>query len=113
VRLASGLSEKPGTHHGRADSDETQSDQEVARVAIAVRFSATAVVVDWSAARGSTAARLRFELLGRGNDVRRGDLISNAARAMRWIGSLVPSTASRANTRGRPRRLCRRVLVHM
>jgi len=84
VRLASGLREEAGTHHSGADGDETDRDQEVTRViAIAVRFSATAVVVDWSAARGSAAARLRFELPGRGNDVRRGDLLSIAARAVR------------------------------
>jgi len=50
VRLASALSEKTRTHHSGTDGDETQCDQEVARVvAIAVRFSATTVVVDWSA----------------------------------------------------------------
>ena len=51
VRRAAGLSEKTGTHHCGADSDETEGDQEVARiVTIAVRSSAIAVIVDWAAA---------------------------------------------------------------
>ena len=51
VRRSPGLSEKTGTHHSGADSDEAEGDEEPACVVtIAVGSSATAVVVDWSAA---------------------------------------------------------------
>jgi hypothetical protein len=51
VRRAPGLREKTSTQHAGADNDEAEGDEEVTCVvAIAVGSSATAVVVDWSAA---------------------------------------------------------------
>ena len=51
MRRASSLREKSGTHHSEANGDQTEGDEEAARVVtIAVGSSATAVVVDRAAA---------------------------------------------------------------
>jgi hypothetical protein len=57
VRKAAGLGKTTGTDHARAQGDDAEGDEKQPRVvAIAVGSSATTVVVDGSAARGSAPA---------------------------------------------------------
>ena len=112
MRQAPGFSEKTDTHHTCTDREDAEGDEETpCIVATAFGSSVTAPVVAWSAVRRSAAFHVRRGLLARARDTPRRGVIGDAARDVRWLGSLMPSPPS-ATTPRRPRGLGGRVLIH-